>query len=209
MLDGAPPWTSKKPRGLVNYESIYNQPDKPGALDAWSKYVRTTVSHFKGRINHWEIWNEPWAANFFSGTPEEFGEIIKRGYQAAKEADPHCFIISANSVAHSNASDKWTPAVLKAIGTDFFDALSVHDYNPALYGGKISPPESTVAKFSAMMRECGQDVVGLKTFYCDYRNVQGFKQLLNQFNLTFELWRSFGSPSFVFGIRCHAECFAR
>jgi len=156
MLDGAPPWTSKKPRGLVNYESIYNQPDKPGALDAWSEYVRTTVSHFKGRINHWEIWNEPWAANFFSGTPEELGEIIKRGYQAAKEVDPQCFIISANSVAHSNASDKWTPAVLKSIGTEFFDALSVHDYNPALYGGEISPPESTVAKFSAMMREVGQ-----------------------------------------------------
>lgn len=156
MLDGAPPWASKKPRGLVNYESIYNQPDKPGALDDWSEYVRRTVSHFKDRIHHWEIWNEPWAANFFSGTPEELGEIIKRGYQAAKEVDPGCFIISANSVAHSNASDKWTPAVLKSIGTGFFDALSVHDYNPALYGGKISPPESTAAKFSTMMREVGQ-----------------------------------------------------
>jgi len=156
MLDGAPPWASKKPRGLLGYESIYNQPDKPGALDAWSEYVRTTVSHFKDRIHHWEIWNEPWAANFFSGTPEELGEIIKRGYQAAKDVDPQSYIISANSVAHSNASDTWTPAVLKSIGTEFFDALSVHDYNPALYGGKTSPPEATVAKFSAMMREVGQ-----------------------------------------------------
>src|SRR5437870_5570425 len=44
ILLGAPDWATSG--GKLN-------------LDAWSRFVREAVSDYRGRIVHWEMWNEP------------------------------------------------------------------------------------------------------------------------------------------------------
>ena len=60
MLDGAPPWTTTSPR-TEGYYNIWNIPDKPDALAQWRNYVHIVAGHYSGRIDRWEVWNEPWA----------------------------------------------------------------------------------------------------------------------------------------------------
>jgi hypothetical protein len=69
MLDGAPRWAGTKPR--EGYWGIWHIPDAPGAPDAWEAYCARVAEHYKGRIDYWEVWNEPWGEWFLGagGTP--------------------------------------------------------------------------------------------------------------------------------------------
>jgi hypothetical protein len=120
MLDGAPAWTSTKPRE-GGYWGIWNIPDKPDALPQWERYVRTVAGHYKGRIDDWEIWNEPWG-NWFQGaggSAELFGQLTKIAYAAAKQG---------TRMPTSSAS---TPIVAMKIGLMRFSLMQGHSTSMA------------------------------------------------------------------------------
>lgn len=62
---------------------------------AWDNYVKATVKHFHGRIQYYEIWNEPDSRFSWRGKPNatELGEFSVRTARACKEADPDCIVI--------------------------------------------------------------------------------------------------------------------
>jgi hypothetical protein len=133
MLDGAPRWATKTPRADGagdSYWSIWNFPD---SVDQWQNYVRTVVGHYRGRIDYWEVWNEPWGMwwRTAGGTPQRYAELLKAADQAAHQTSPEVQILGVNTLR----SDSWTADVLAASGTNCFDALSYHDYARALFGG--------------------------------------------------------------------------
>ncbi|HEX8236978.1 MAG TPA: hypothetical protein VF600_13550 [Abditibacteriaceae bacterium] len=153
MLDGAPTWTSTKPRE-GGYWGIWNIPDKPDALPQWERYVSTVAGHYKGRIDDWEIWNEPWGEWFrgAGGSPELFGQLIKTAYTAAKQANPNAYVIGVDTY---RGYDEWTNAVLSNAGPQNFDGFSFHDYNDALYGGPQTVPQDNATHFIAVQKAYG------------------------------------------------------
>lgn len=46
---------AKKVFGAVGCPPIFTEEQK----EAWERYVRTTVEHYKGRVSYFEVWNEP------------------------------------------------------------------------------------------------------------------------------------------------------
>ena len=62
---------------------------------AFSKWVKTIVKHYKGKIRRWSIWNEPAFPYFLStkkkptskGGPALYCKIYKAGYAAVKSVD--------------------------------------------------------------------------------------------------------------------------
>jgi len=130
LLDGAPAWASQKPRATSGYWSVWNIPD--GTAN-WENYVRTVAGHYKGRIDFWEIWNEPWGEWWTGagGTPQGYAELMKVAYKTAREANPNVTIVGVDTYR----GKPWTEDVLAAAGLDHMDAFSFHDYNEALYGG--------------------------------------------------------------------------
>lgn len=153
LLNGAPAWTSVKPRATSGYFSAYNFPDAPDGIELWTRYVKETVAHYKGRISYWEVWNEPWHKSFFLGTPEQYGEMLKIAYTQTKSVDPAIQILGFNSAGHKA---DWTRAALAISGTQSFDLFSYHDYNPSLYGGNPGNPERLTGRFAAMQKEVGE-----------------------------------------------------
>jgi len=74
--------------------SIFWPPTTPEQIAAFSKYVRWTVDHFRGRIHYYALWNEqdigywnPW------GNPEEYGRLLKAFVPAVHETDPEAKVI--------------------------------------------------------------------------------------------------------------------
>ena len=59
-------------RGYVGEVPLYHG---PAAIAAWERYVRALAHHFKGRISHWEIWNEP---NVAKGNTASFWGYLGR-----------------------------------------------------------------------------------------------------------------------------------
>jgi hypothetical protein len=95
------------PQGL--YEPVFaDGTDTPGAgkvinqANRWARFVYTAVNRYKPGgilaqqngwtngegVTHWEIWNEPDLFQFWDGTVEDYGRLLKVGYLAARQAFP-------------------------------------------------------------------------------------------------------------------------
>ena len=141
LIDGAPAWASKTPRATTGYYSLYNQPNADGVMADWKEYARRTSEHFTGRIDDWEIWNEPWGKNFFNGTPEEYAALLRAATPAIKAANPDAKVVGVS--ASVNYPGDWAPRVTAVAPSSFYDIVSFHDYSSALYGG----PDSNSVRF--------------------------------------------------------------
>ena len=155
MLDGAPRWVSTMPR--EGYFGLWHIPDAPDAPAQWERYVRTVAGHYKGRIDDWEVWNEPWGAWWTDSgnphaTPALYGKLLGIAGRAAKDVNPEARIIGVDT---TRGLDTWTDGVLAASGTGDYDFLSFHDYNDALYGGPDSLPLTQAKTFNAAQNKYG------------------------------------------------------
>ena len=100
LLIGIPDWARDEndlPAGL------WLEHDDPGNL--WASFVRDVVSRYDGRIDHWIIWNEPdidasEVAHSWDGSVDDFYQLQRVAYLAAKEANP-------NAVIHLAAFTYW------------------------------------------------------------------------------------------------------
>lgn len=153
MLCGAPSWTSVTPRATTGYWSAYNYPDRADGSALWSRYVARTVSHYRGRIDYWEVWNEPWSNGFFQGTPTQYGELLSLAAEAARNENSDARILGFNTAAHK---DEWTRKALAATRANAFDIFSFHDYNPTLYGGRESNASRLARKFTDLQLPWGK-----------------------------------------------------
>ncbi len=100
LLIGIPEWARDEadlPAGLwLDHEDQGN---------LWASYVREIVSRYDGRIDHWIIWNEPdieagEIAHSWDGSVEDFYQLQRVAYLAAKESNP-------DSVIHLPAFTYW------------------------------------------------------------------------------------------------------
>ncbi|HIE09427.1 MAG TPA: hypothetical protein EYP65_06210 [Armatimonadetes bacterium] len=71
----------------------------PGNLRDFAKYVYEVVHHYRRRIRHYEVWNEPHYRGFFRGTPEDYVRLLETAYRAAKSADPNCVIVGGGGIS--------------------------------------------------------------------------------------------------------------
>ena len=62
----------------------------PEQITAFTKYVTWMVNHFRGRVEYYEIWNEPNIdySNYVSN-PEDYGKLFKTSAAAIHGADPN------------------------------------------------------------------------------------------------------------------------
>jgi hypothetical protein len=74
--------------------SAFWPPKTPEQIEAFTKYVKWMVNHFRGRIHYYALWNEqdigywnPW------GNPEEYGRLLKAFIPAVHETDPDAKVI--------------------------------------------------------------------------------------------------------------------
>ncbi len=96
---------------------------------AFLRYVTAVATHFKGRIDHYEVWNEynmvgSWF-NPASRPPEDYAKLLIEVYAALKAVDPSITVIGG-AVAGDDV--EWLEGVLKAGAADYMDAVSFHPY---------------------------------------------------------------------------------
>lgn len=93
LLIGVPAWARDRtgvPRGLAL---------APDAADnTWGVFVGDIVARYAGRIDRWIIWNEPDIADrdapghTWDGTLEQFVQLQRTAYLAAKSANPEALV---------------------------------------------------------------------------------------------------------------------
>ena len=120
----------------------------PDYLQDFYDYVYAVAERYKGRIEAYQIWNEPNLAREWGHrppNPADYVELLKVGYRAVKAADPAAMVIGAGlapTTRHDAAAMPdiyFLQGMYDAGAAAYFDALGVHA------AGFKSPPETDPA----------------------------------------------------------------
>lgn len=129
-----PTWASARP----NESTTSSQPGntaEPKDMNDWRDFVRAVATRYKGRIQAYEIWNEPNSKQFFTGKPETLVAMARDAYKILHEIDPSVVVVSP-PIAGGHV--EYLDAYLRAGGGEYCDVIGYHFYvSPA-------PPEEMV-----------------------------------------------------------------
>jgi hypothetical protein len=75
----------------VGWAPIHSEESRNG----WKNFVAALVKHFKGKVTHYEVWNEPDICCFWTpkSNPDEYMDLLKLTVPVIKENDPESKII--------------------------------------------------------------------------------------------------------------------
>jgi hypothetical protein len=92
-------------------------------LSAWSSYVSAVIAHTAGKVEYWEVWNEP--ENFSSGgTAQDYANVDIAAYNAAKAADPNAKI----GLGVASVDLNYLEQTIEDGAANHFDFVTVHPY---------------------------------------------------------------------------------
>lgn len=123
----------------------------PDNLQDFADYARAVATRYKGRIDAYQIWNEPNLSREWGNRPPnaaEYTEMLKVTYEAIKSVDPYPIIISAGMAPTTRNDDVARPdtyyiqEMYDADAQPYFDALGAHG------PGYASPPETDPAEIA-------------------------------------------------------------
>jgi hypothetical protein len=136
VLAQPPKWAATRPE----LRSLSGSPSPPKSIDDWRNYVTTVAERYRGRIEAYEIWNEPNLPQFFVGTPQDLALLTRTAATAIRAVDPAAKIVSAGFSARTPGSEPYFQQYVQAGIADSIDIVGIHIYP---YPG--NGPESMVA----------------------------------------------------------------
>jgi hypothetical protein len=112
--------------GNLAYAPPFHDPATPDGVEAYCALARAAARRFAGKIDTWQIWNEP-NGGFWKGTPEEYARLLAAAGRAIHEANPRAKVLGLNMAF---CDLLWADLVLKLVPYDSFDVACFHPYRP-------------------------------------------------------------------------------
>ena len=91
-LGGTPTWAAKQVRPTDAAWLGAGSASPPKDWADWAEFVGKVAQRYKGRIDAYEIWNEPNSITYWSGTNAQWAQLIGVASQAISKADPSASI---------------------------------------------------------------------------------------------------------------------
>jgi hypothetical protein len=116
--------------------SLFWPPKTDEQIQAFTNYARWMVNHFRGRVEYYEIWNEP-NINYWNPTanPEDYGRLFKASAAAIHQTDPKAKVVFGGL---AGADRDFAKRALDACGcAGDIDVLAYHVYPD--YGHNLNP----------------------------------------------------------------------
>ena len=121
----------KKVLAVLGYEADWLYPPgkskkyiSPENIPLFLNYVEETVRHFGGRVDAWEIWNEP-NLMFWKGKDKEFFELTRLAAERIRETDPDAYILGG---IFWRTPKSFIKKMHKAGAMENLDGLAFHPY---------------------------------------------------------------------------------
>jgi hypothetical protein len=106
-------------------------------VTAWLDFVKALAGHFKGRVTHFEIWNEPDDPNFWQPTypsGAEYGKLVKITGDAIRSVLPEAKI----GACSARSKNEFIKPLFEAAGPDGLDFFCSHNYDSLIEFGEKS-----------------------------------------------------------------------
>jgi len=130
----SPAWASARPLEKSVYQP--GSAAEPKDLQDWRNFVRTVATRYRGKINAYEIWNEPNLPQFCSASVDQILLLTREAAQIIHEVDPTALVVSPSATESKGLA--WLSEFLSKGGGQYVDVIGYHLYvNP-------QPPEAMV-----------------------------------------------------------------
>lgn len=111
---------------LTSYPKFYDMHTEEG-VTAYKAFARAAAARYAGKVDYWQIWNEP-NLGYLGGKPEEYARILTAAGSAIHAANPKARVLGLNMAF---ADVLWAEKILKLVPNDCFDIACFHPYrNP-------------------------------------------------------------------------------
>jgi Glycosyl hydrolases family 39 len=143
-LGQSPAWATSN-ASEVNYYglgSVY----APKSIEDWRNMVKVITTRYKGRIDAYEIWNEPNDGNFGKLSIAQLEQLTEVASQQIRANDPAAKVVSASPYSLGYLSD-----YLAAGMADYVDIIGYHSYRntPEEMLAELSNVRYTLADFGS------------------------------------------------------------
>jgi LysM repeat protein len=163
-VDFQPPW--------ARADGANNGP--PDNYADYGDFLYAMASRYRGRIQAYEVWNEPNLAREWGDKPPnaaEYVALLRVAYRRIKEADPNAIVISAGlaptgtGLPHAIPDIQYLRQMYQAGAKSYFDVLGVHA------PGYKAAPELSPAEVD------NNPALGGQRFFC-FRHVEDYRQAM-------------------------------
>jgi hypothetical protein len=100
----------------------------PADLGDWAHYVEQVTTRYRGRIQAYQIGNEPNLPMFWTGSAAQLGDFIATAAQTIRRVDPGATIIAPAPLIRSEVDVRYAHALWSAISSAPIDVLAFHFY---------------------------------------------------------------------------------
>jgi hypothetical protein len=108
----------------------------PSNLDYWRDFITAVATHYKGKVQYYELWNEANQRQFWNADPEDLVALAKVAYPIIKSIDSRAMVLTPSTVGPLRQSVDWITRYLKAGGGQYADGGTFHGY---IAGREVRP----------------------------------------------------------------------
>jgi hypothetical protein len=112
--------------GDLAYGPPFHDPRTPEGAAAYAAFAGAAAIHFAGKVDHWQIWNEP-NGGYWKGSPEQYAALLAVAGKAIHAANPQAKVLGLNMAF---CDVLWAEKILKSVPNDCFDIACFHPYRP-------------------------------------------------------------------------------
>lgn len=112
--------------GDLAYAPDFHDPRTPEGVEAYCAFARAAAARYRGKVDHWQIWNEP-NGGYWKGKPEDYARLLAAAGKAIHETNPQAKVLGLNMAF---CDVLWAEKILKLVPYDCFDIACFHPYRP-------------------------------------------------------------------------------
>ena len=147
---GTPAWavTGAHPQAAAGDQCAGTQTsnpwDPPADDAAWAEFVTALVTHAKGRIRAYELWNEAEYQYCWSGSVEQLVRMSVQAAEIIHRIDPSAIVLSP-STSNNPTARTWLHQYLSSLPAGTIDAVAIHTYTDGAW-----PETAVLAQMNAV-----------------------------------------------------------
>jgi hypothetical protein len=105
-------------------EDAFDPAAPPSRPEFFEDLARALVARYRGKVSHWELWNEPDHPHSWSGSLAEYVRLVlEPGAHSVWGGGPECRVLLGGLADHRNLE-----SLHRAGGASLYDVASVHHY---------------------------------------------------------------------------------
>jgi len=133
----------------------------PKNAEEFGEFIKEASSRYKGRVNTWEIWNEPNLSLFFKGyDPEVYFPLLEEAFISAKYGDPNSIVLIGGLANDPDITglpgmnpEEFLEKIYILGGEEYSDAAAIHPYTDPYQG--LSTLRDRITPIREIMDENG------------------------------------------------------